>query len=186
MKFNLNLASRRYLNKRALKNGFIAAVCLLLLLGGWQINALVAGNHTLQLTQERLQELQGRIEKLRGGPQKTLTVAQRAALEKEFSVATELLAQDAFRWTALLDRMEKLLPAGVSLSGFSPDYKKNVLALTGRARSLKEMRLFLDRLLKDKGFAQVYLKNHSRITVTDYADTEREAISFSLQLEGVF
>lgn len=186
MKFTLNLASRRYINKRALSNGFVAALCLLLLVGAWLVNALVVNSGTLTQERQRLAEVNQQLQALRGGPQKTLSPAERAELEQKFLVVAELLKQDAFRWTELLDRMENLLPEGVTLSGFRPNYKKKSLALSGRARSLKEMRLFLDRLLKDKSFAQVYINNHSRIKVKDYADNEREAISFTFQLEGVF
>ncbi len=186
MKFNLNLASRRYINKRALLYGFIAALCMLLLFAGWELNTLIAGNNALQLNQQRLAETNRQLQRLRGEPIKTLSPEERATLEREFSAVADLLTLDAFRWTELLDRMEKMLPEGVSLKGFSPDYKKKSLNLIGDARSLKKMRLFLDRLLKNESFKQVYLKSHSRIKVRDYADNERDAISFSLQLEGVF
>ncbi len=186
MKFNLNLASRRYVNKRTLQYGFVALTAILLILGAWEVSTLVSSNNALQLNQQHLSEVKRQLQELRGGPRETLSVEERAALEKSYSIAVDLLKRDAFRWTALLDRMEGLLPVGVSLTNFKPDYKKKSLSLGGQARSLKEMRVFLDRLLKSNDFAQVYLKAHSRIKVRDYADEERDAISFSLELEGVF
>ncbi len=186
MKFNLNLASRRYVNKRALYYGFVTALCILFLFGGWEVSALIASNNALQLNQQRLVEAKKKLQVLQGGPTKTLSIQERALLEKESSVVADLLALDAFRWTELLDRMENLLPKGVSLNSFRPDYKKKSLNLNGNARTLKDMRIFLDRLLKNENFEQVYLKSHSRIKVKDYADIDRDAISFSLQLEGVF
>jgi Tfp pilus assembly protein PilN len=186
MKFTLNLASRRYANNRALKYAYIAALCLLALYGVWELNSLVSSYSSLQQSNLRLLEVEQQHQALTGGPVKTLSAAERTQLENEFDVARELLVQDAFRWTELLDRMEKLLPKGVSLGGFRPDFKKRSLALSGRARDLKAMRVFLDRLLKNDSFKKVYLKNHSRIKVRDYADMERDAITFSIQLEGVF
>jgi len=186
MKFDLNLASRRDVNKRALHYGFVAALCILILFGGWEVNTLIANNNALQLNQQRLAETNQRLQALRGGPIKTLSTEERATLEKEHSAVAELLTMDAFRWTELLDRMEKLLPDGVSLKSFTPDYKKKSLDLSGEARSLKGMRLFLDRLLKNEKFEQVYLESHARVKVRDYAGNEREAISFSLQIEGIF
>lgn len=186
MKFNLNLASRRYVNKRGLLNGFIALFCALLLFGGWAVNSLIVSTNALQLNQQHLAEVNRELRQLQGKPAKTLSIAERTALEQESSVVAELLRLDAFRWTELLDRMEQLLPKGVSLNAFSPDYAKNSLQLSGEALSLKEMRIFLDRLLKDESFKHVYLKNHARTKIQDYAKNEREAISFSLLLEGVF
>lgn len=186
MKFTLNLASRRFVNNRALNHGFVAALCLLLIFGGWAVKTMIIDNATMQQDQLRLSEVEQQLQLLRGGPEKPLTVAERQVLEEEFAVVKSLQERDAFRWTELLDRMEKLLPKGVNLGGFKPDYKKKSLALTGSARSIKEMRVFLDRLLKNENFEQVYLNSHSRIKVMDYADKEREAIAFSIQLEGVF
>jgi type IV pilus assembly protein PilN len=186
MKFTLNLASRGYVNKRALKGGFIAVLCVLLIIAGWETQTFLAGSKGLQLNRQRLAEAQQELQKLRGGPRKALSSAERAQLEAEYRIVLDLLSLDAFRWTALLDRMETLLPDGVSLNGFQPDYKKKSLTLTGRAVSLKEMRQFLDRLLKNGDFKQVYLQNHSRIKVRDYAGVEQPAITFSLQIEGVF
>jgi len=186
MKFNLNLASRSYVNNRALQYGFIAAVCILLLVGGWNINTFISSNTALHINQQRLAETNLQIQLLRGGPTKTLSIEERAALELEYSTVVKLLQLDAFRWTQLLDRIESLLPEGVNLKSFNPDYKKKSLNLVGDARSLKKMRQFLDRLLKNENFKQVYLQSHSRTKVRDYADNERDAISFSLLIEGVF
>jgi len=186
MKLTLNLASRSHSNKSAINSGFIVLLCLLLLVVGWEANTLLKSNKRLMATQLQLVDVQQKLQQLRGGPKKTLTVTERALIEKEYGVVSDLLNLDAFRWSALLDRMETLLPEGVSLSGFQPDYKKKSLTLSGRAVGLKEMRIFLDRLLKNSDFENVYLSNHSRIKVRDYADVERSAISFSLQIEGVF
>ncbi len=186
MKFNLNLASRRYANKRALNHGFLAALCLLLLFSGWSIVDLMQENARLRQNEEAVSEASQQLRVLRGGPKKPLSPAERAELEKEHAVIKDLLDQDAFRWTALLDRMERLLPVGVSLSGFNPDFKKKSLSIRGLSRDLELMRKFLDQLEKNGDFKQVYIKNHARTMVKDYADNEREAISFSIQLEGVF
>lgn len=186
MKLNLNLASRRYVNNRLLTYGFFGLILLLVVLTLWFAQTLVKERQRVALFQQQARETAEQLNRLRGEPQKPLSVAERARLEEQFNQAQYLLERDAFRWTALLDYMEGLLPDGVSLAGFRPDYAKNRLALTGRARSLKEMRAFLDRLLKDQRFKRVFLQNHSRITVKDYANQERLAIAFSLELDGVF
>jgi type IV pilus assembly protein PilN len=186
MKLNLNLASRRYVNNRLVTYGFLGSALLLVLLALWFGQTLVSQRGKIALYQQQAQETSRQLNRLRGEPQKPLSVAERAALEEQFTQAQHLLKRDAFRWTALLDQMEGLLPDGVSLAGFRPDYAKNRLALTGRARSLDEMRAFLDRLLKDRRFKRVFLQNHSRIMVKDYANQERQAIAFSLELDGVF
>lgn len=186
MKLHLNLASRRYLNNRLVTYGFLGLTALLVLFALWFGQKLMVQRQQLARYQQQAQEITQQLNRLRGEPRKPLSVAERAQLEETFTQARHLLKRDAFRWTALLDQMEELLPQGVSLAGFRPDYTKNRLAMTGRARSLKQMRLFLDRLLKDQGFTRVFLQSHSRIMVKDYAGQERRAIAFSLELDGVF
>lgn len=186
MKFTLNLASRRYVNRRALNHGFLTALVLLFLFCAWSGYNLLGENDVLQTNLLKAAEYRTQLDKLRGGPVKPLTADERSRLEAEFKAANRLLDQDAFRWTRLLDRMEGLVPQGVSLVSFRPDFDKDSLALGGNARSLTEMRQFLDRLMKKGNFEEVLLQNHSRIKVTDYAGEEREAISFSISLQGVF
>ncbi len=186
MKLTLNLASRRYVNRRALNHGFIAAAALLVLFCLWSLVGLIEQHELLKQNRQQVAEIEQQLRVLRGGPVKPLSEEERSRIEAQFLIAQRLLEQDAFRWTKLLDRMEALLPAGVSINSFRPDFGKDSLALDGQARSLKEMRQFLDRLLKKGGFQQVYLNSHSRTKVRDYADNEREAVTFSVQLQGVF
>ncbi|NCO53172.1 MAG: PilN domain-containing protein [Deltaproteobacteria bacterium] len=186
MKLNVNLASRRYVNHRLVTYGFLSAAAVLALLALWCGQTLLAHRQQLIVYQQQTQDVSAQLNRLRGEPRKPLSVAERVALEETFTQAGHLLKRDAFRWTALLDQMEELVPTGVSLAGFRPDYAKNRLAMTGRARGLKEMRVFLDRLLKDQGFERVFLQSHSRIMVKDYADQERQAIAFALEVDGVF
>lgn len=186
MKLTLNLASRRYMNRRALNYGFYAALSLLLLFCLWSGYGLMAEKRLLQKNQQQIVKLSRQLEELRGGPVKPLNAAERKELETKFAAAGKILAQDAFRWSRLLDRMETLLPAGVSLDSFQPNFDKDSLEISGRARTLKEMRQFLDRLMKKSDFGKVFLKSHSRIKVKDFAATERAAIRFSISMQGVF
>ena len=186
MKFHLNLASRRYFNRQAVTTAFGVLFIGLLLLSGWSLAGIIGDQKKVRTYQLRLEEEQRKIDALRGGPKTPLTAKERKDLEGQFEVVAGILAQDNFRWTALLDRMEALVPSGVILTGLRPDYEKDRLALAGQAEDLKKMRRFLDRLLKKGGFAEVLLKNHSKVKVKDYANREREAIAFSIELEGVF
>ncbi|WP_303720349.1 PilN domain-containing protein [Malonomonas rubra] len=182
MRLTLNLASRRYVNERALKLFCLALTLLLVLL------LILQGQLLLQSREHNL-AFRANIEKLQvqlsGKIPERFTKEQIAVQQQEFAQAKAILQQDAFRWTALFDRMEKLLPKNVSITSFSPNYKSGSLMINGVAKNLIDLQDLLDNLHADS-FSQVFLKNQSQIEVLDYQDQKHLAIQFSIQLEGVF
>jgi len=182
MKLTLNLASRSYVNERALRIGCLVISLLLLLLLGFQLrNGLQSREQNTGLRTEIAQLRQ----QLKGKIPRRFTKAQIALQQQEFGRAQALLSRDAFRWTALFDRMEALLPENVSIRSFNPNYKDKNLQIVGIARSLTDLQTLLDNLHGDN-FKQVFLKNQNQIEVLDYVDKKRTALEFSIQLQGVF
>lgn len=181
MRLFLNLASRDYFSQRrtTLTLQLVGAVLLVMLL--LQAGLLV---QNLQLTAtyqtqvaELDQQLKGEANPERLAPE---TLQQ---WEKAYDYAAQLLRKDAYRWTELLDRMEKLLPEGVSLRGFRPDYEQNSLALSGVARDLERLQRLLSNLQGDS-FRKVYLTSQSRVLLRDPQGQERQALAFTIALEG--
>ena len=182
MKLSINLASRHYPNQQALKMIFSGVIVLLFCVLAVQGKAYL-DNHQLTLQyQEHLDSLQ---EQLHGKLPKRLTPEELSEQRQAYEQAEILLQRDAFRWTALFDRMENLLPDGVSLRSFNPDYGKNSLLINGVARNLKSLQNLLDNLQADQ-FEQVYLKNQREVEVDDGRGGKRTALGFSVSLGGVF
>ena len=182
MRLTLNLASRRYVNERALKLVCLAVTLLLILLLCMQVwVSLQSREHNLayRANVDKLQE------QLSGKIPKRFTKEQIAAQQQEFARAKAILQEDAFRWTALFDRMERLLPSNVSISSFSPNYKEGSLQITGDAKTLSDLQDLLDNLYADS-FSQVFLKSQSQIEVLDYQGQKQPALRFAILLEGVF
>lgn len=182
MKLTLNLASRSYVNERALSLGcLILSVLLVLLL-------IFQGRSVLQQKQQNRDyrtEISSLEAQLSSKLPKQFTKEQLAAQQETFRQAQDLLQRDAFRWTALFDRLEGLLPAHVSLSHLTPNYQKGSLGIEGVARQLGDLQQLLDNLNRDN-FEQVFLTAQSWVDVVDYAGNKRPALQFTLQLEGVF
>lgn len=182
MKLTLNLASRRYVNERALKLACLILTLLLLLL------LLLQARTCLQSREQNL-VYRADIEKLE--QQLGVTIPKRFTKEQivvqqqGFARAKSFLQEDAFRWTALFDRMEGLLPKNVSIRSFSPNYKAGSLTINGVAKNLIDLQDLLDNLHADS-FAQVFLKSQNQIEVLDYQDNKMPALSFTILLEGVF
>ena len=182
MKLTLNLASRRYVNERALLWGCLIITMLLLLLLFFQTRTWMQSR---EQNLAHLAEIKKLEEQVHGKLPKHFTREQIDRQQQNFAVAESLLQRDAFRWTALFDRLERLLPENVSIRSFNPDYTKGSLVLSGVAMNLVDLQDLLDNLHNDS-FPQVYLRSQDQVEVLDYQDQKRPALGFSIQLEGVF
>jgi len=182
MKLLINLASERHLNQRAVKLTLSALTVLLLLLLAVEGNTYLKSRQLARQYQTHLDALQ---EQLRGKQQQRLSAEELAEQQQAYHQAETLLQRDAFRWTVLFDRIEQLLPEGVSLRSFNPDYGKNSLLVTGVAKNLPDLQELLDHFQAEP-FHQVYLQNQGEVDVDDGRGGKRSALSFSLSVEGVF
>lgn len=182
MKLSLNLASRRYLNQRVFKFAYLLVIASLLLLFALQLQTYLQSRNSIKQFQSNLTQLDLQLE---GKVSSRLNAEEVEQQQEQLDYAETILQRDAFRWTALFDRMETYLPKGVSIRSFSPDYKKNSLVLRGVCKELVDLRMFLDNL-HEASFQQVFLQNQNWTKVKDYRDIERPALDFSIRLEGVF
>lgn len=182
MKLTLNLASRRYVNERALKLACLLLVAFLLLLLLFQARTSLQSREQILAMNVAIEKL---AQQLQGEIPKRFSKEQIAAQQQDFAQAEALLRKDAFRWSALFDRMEGLLPENVSIRSFSPNYKEGSLVISGVAKNLIDLQDLLDNLHADS-FRQVFLQNQNQIEVFDFQDEKRTALSFSILLEGVF
>lgn len=185
MKTSLNLASRRYVNRRALHQIVLFVILLLLVLLTFQLRGYLQGHEQAKEQTKDILKLQQEYQQLLGKAPPVFTSGEVERQNLEFGQAQALLQRDAFRWTALFDRLEKRLPDGVSITSFNPDYAGRKLALSGLARDLSALRAMLNSLHKG-AYAQVFLKSQSQVKVKDAQGEEMIALSFQVTLEGVF
>ncbi len=185
MKVTLNFASRRYVNRRALNQLGILLSLLLLGVLIFQVSGYLQSRDQLRQYAKNLAELRQEHQQLLGKTPQNVSSALVEEQAVELQQAEALLKRDAFRWTALFDRMEKRLPSGVSITGFSPDYKTQSLELSGLARDLSGLQNLLNNLHKDS-FDQVFLQNQNQVKVSDGQGGEVLALGFNVKLEGVF
>lgn len=182
MKLSINLASRRHVNQKSLNLIFSVVILLLLCVLLLQGTAYLKDRQLAMTYQAHLDALQGQLQ---GHLPERLDPKAIAERRKAYEQAQTLLQRDAFRWTALFDRVESLLPKGVSLRSFQPDYVKNSLMINGVARDLGRLQELLDHLQMEN-FQQVYLQNQGEVDVDDGRGGKKTALSFSISLAGVF
>lgn len=182
MKLSINLASYRHLNQRAVKLILSALMVLLLLVLAIEGNTYLKSRQLASQYRTHIDALQ---QQLRGKQPQRLSAEELAEQQQAYHQAKLLLQRDAFRWTALFDRIERLLPEGVSLRSFNPDYNKNNLLITGVAKNLQNLQELLDQIHAGQ-FHQVYLKSQNEVEVDDARGGKRLALGFTLSVEGVF
>jgi Tfp pilus assembly protein PilN len=149
----LNLATRPFRNERLPALAFALGTGLVLALTVWHGLALrrvlpVSGSTlsaevaALDAELEALEAEEGRLLGVRPAPDRI----------EEWRSVKELVDQRVFAWTALLDRLEALLPPGVRLQSITPTLRDGVatLSLQAHARSLDDG-LALWQALLDSG-----------------------------------
>lgn len=186
MKFTLNMATRRYINRRLLKrfNAIMILVLSISLLSLFAYGLNLYG--FVSQFRQNLAELQTGAEEDVSPTDKPPSAAQIAQLEQNLNFAREILQQNDFKWTALLNRLEALAIDGVRVSTIEPDYQEKSLQLTALARDNQTFRNLLDNLLAAEEFSEVYLLEQSQVKIKDANNRERSAISFNIELKGAF
>lgn len=182
MKLMLNLATRSYLNRRAIYFSSLAAILVLLgLLAGNGFYCLRAHDRIAQLN-DRLTELEGQARAVRGAAPPKLDEQEQKRLLADIAFANQTLKMDSVHWTALLDRLEALVPPNVGIRGIHPDFRTGSFNLTAAAVSVGDLRIFLDNLSASPDFNDVYLLQQARLD----AENAESLVNFSIVVKGVF
>lgn len=159
---HLNLASRPYRDYRPL---YAVVVVTSLLIAFMLLNNIETGYryvHETRATREKIDQIDRQIEienrrteeanqRLRGVNVKLL------ADQAQFVNAR--LAERAFSWSELLDRLERVLPDDVRIESVSPSFSKDGLVhltLVAIAKTGNGMTGTLDRLNRDPRFANAF------------------------------
>jgi type IV pilus assembly protein PilN len=182
MEFRLNLASRSYLDRRSVRRW-------LLLVGG--VAALLLAVHLaygyfnlqqLQRVDAHLAEIDARMMAQRSETAVAFTPENLARVKARIVVANQLLADDHFRWSVLLTRLEALLPDDVAVQSLKPNFRDRSLQVTASARDTMALTTLLDSLLTSPDMNQAYLLNQSTAVQPDGG----EVVRFSLVIKEAF
>lgn len=182
MHLTVNFASQKRHRERFFKR---LLSLVILLLGGVLVLQIVQFSAHYRLEGQYRRHLAELERQLQGDSLKPVDGDRLAALKSDYDQARKLLNRDAFRWTRLFDQIESVLPDGISLRGFNPDYDKNVLILNGISRDLGSLQSLLDNLHAED-FRDAFLLQQSEVGLNDNRGRKKTALSFSIHLTGVF
>ncbi len=184
MEIKLNLASKPYLNRQAVRLWLLLACTLLVLV--LLLNCLYGFQNyrQMRLLEGRLQDMEGQISGVQNGAT-GYTPERYAVVRSEVDLANDIIASDQFRWTRLLSRFEELVPVDVSLRTIQPDFTSHSLQISGNARDVTAMTQFIDNLLASDDLNQAYLKSHGEVE-SKQGDMVQIQIGFSLVIREAF
>jgi Tfp pilus assembly protein PilN len=182
MEFCLNLASRVYLDRRSVRRW-------LLLIGGL-LGVLLAVNllygyrnlQQLRLVDAQLAELDSKLAAQRGRVPSTYSPERFSEVMGQIAVANQIIDADQFRWTAMLGRLEELLPDKVAIRSLQPNFADRSLQVSAVARDVEAMTKLLDALLGSADLSQAYLLNQA---LAEQADGE-PVVQFSVVIRKAF
>ena len=183
MKFKLNLASRIYINRRALHFGYGALIGLLLLM-------LVLNLMNAVLLQRHIGQLQNHLkafptpEALAGETSGKLGRPLEKVIE-EIRFANEILEKRSFYWTGFLDQLENLAAEKIKIRSIQPNFKDRNVRLTGLAKNLQDLRQFLEKLSAEAAFSEYLLLDQGQETLKEGGGAAQEAVTFSVLVNGV-
>lgn len=179
MRLTINLATRIYINKRRLNFFIIAAFALMVLL-------LLVNVRNIATAFGNVQRLNHGIAILEG---KTRKVASEAVPDKEYQAilarikfANGLIEQKTFDWLSLLDKLENVVPDGITITSIEPSPKDEGLKLAGMAKNFGNLKKFMENLEDSQYFTDVYLVGQSDAQVTP----DQKGIAFNITCKAKY
>lgn len=171
MRLTINLATRRYINKRRLNAWLAAGLIILGFLLVYQVRA-IANN------QVKIDGIKKESARATSGAATGVTVTpdQMKALEARIAFGNELIDRKTVNWIALLDKLEEVVPAGVALTQVEPLLKEQSLRIGGTARNFMALRVLLENMEQSPNFTEVYLMSQNDVKV----GKNEEGLGFSI------
>ncbi len=159
---HMNLASRPYRDYRPL---YAVVVVTSLLIAFMLLNNIETGYRYVRetrTTREKINQIEQQIalenRRTEEANQRLRTVNVKL-LADQTQFVNARLAERAFSWSELLDRLERVLPDSVRIESVSPGFSKDGLVhltLMAVAKNGEGMTTTLDRLNRDRRFANAF------------------------------
>jgi Tfp pilus assembly protein PilN len=177
MRFDINLATKRYIDQRAVTL-ILAAVIVVTLLTALYNGYRIADNiQGVRQVEGQLAALTGRYQQGSGVSEKEYT-----ALLASVAHVNDILTRKGREWLVVFQRLEETVSDGVALTHCEPDLKTKTLKLQGVAHSFTHVRRFVENLQKSPHFQNVSLERHAENKEGEGLST----VTFSLSCGGDF
>lgn len=182
MHFRLNLASRVYLDRRSVRRWLLLGSGLLALVLAANLLYALRNYQQLQQVNGHLGEIESKLASRKGSTATKYTPEGFARVMAQIGAANKMIEADQFRWSALLGRLEELLPEEVAIRTLTPDFKERSLEIKAVARDTAAMTALLDTLLASRDLNKVHLLDQS----WEQPANGEATLSFSIVIQEAF
>lgn len=180
MKLRVNLAAKRPVERVSLQK---LGKTMLAVLGLWLVLNLAG----MILVAQRHEKVVARLaETSAGASDDGADSAKQTALQDEVKQADRIMGRRAFRWSQILDDLEKTWLDGIQVRSIEPDFEKKTLKIQVLARNEAVFREYLSKLLQYKAFPQVLLLSQENIDIRDARGRRLAAVRCDLRIRGGF
>lgn len=160
-KIDINLSTQRRATTR-MPHIIAFALLFLAVIYSWYSMDVYAGNRArIEAYRQRLAALESRSGHGRGLETAGASEEELKSLKKEAGFINDAIRMETFSWTGLLTGLEECVPPDVSVVQLSPDFREGKVAISGIAKSTREILSFVDRLGGSSHFKDVFLLRHS-------------------------
>ncbi len=173
MRFKINLATRTYIDKKKANRAIVVAIAIMVLLLLVQI----------KIYSSNLGEI-SRFNSLKTAEEARNKKKLPEFSEKDYLKLTEnikfcngLIEKKTYDWVGLLNRLESVVPDGLTLTSLEPDSKEHKLKLEGNSLNFGALRHFMENLEASEFFSDIYLYKQDESEKED----KRKLISFTIE-----
>jgi type IV pilus assembly protein PilN len=177
MRFTINLATRRYINQRAVSRSLAAVMLVAVITAGFNAYLILSNAREMGTVGDQLTASAGRYQKSTG-----VSEQEYNALLASISFVNNLLERKNREWLLIFDRLEGTVPDGVALTSLEPDMKDRLLKLKGEASSFGRLRKFVENMQGSSNFRDVTLESHA----VEKGEGDRPVVLFSISCRGDF
>jgi len=159
MNLQINLATRVYVDFRKVN---LAIALLFLAVIVWLcVDVIVSVNNygEIRRVKEHILNLSAKDSGVK------VPEAEYSRILANIKFANGILEKRAYDWLTLLDNLEQVVPAGISLNSLTPDAKGGQLKLSGTAINFTAIRKFVENLEMSNKFTEVFLTDQANTTV---------------------
>jgi hypothetical protein len=160
----INLATFEYQDKRLSYTVMLLTALIVLIVSIFSIRSAANTQTEIKEYEKKIAEQEQNIikrQKIRKENIKKLNDAEIKSLKKNIDFVNGLINKDAYPYDRLLDLFELCVPQGIVLSSFKMSKDLDEVVVEGKADSMNEITVFLNKLNESKSYKKNNLLNLS-------------------------
>jgi type IV pilus assembly protein PilN len=157
MKFQINLASRVYVDTVKVRTLFLVTIFILAVL-------ITVSGVQIVTTHKEIGRLKAINAGLTGATSPRFTDAEYDKVLARIQSVNDILKRRSPDWLGLLTRLEDIVPGGISLRSFDPE-KGNAFKVSGYGRNFAAIRNLVERMETSGTFTEVFLLDQAPVKI---------------------